>query len=186
MRACVVTTRKSAIRDGKDYQFHRWYSPGVGRYTRPDPLKITGGANLWLYDPNTYLYAWANPIVVTDPLGLYGTNECSYYDQRCDECGGDYYCRLAPLACNTFPMYPDPDPNTDNDFEGWARCTRQCLQECDANNFEDRKECESDPCAGTGSFFDESHQVCHRVCYSFCHFWGTWGGGEPGMQPVFK
>ena len=168
------------------YNVYRWYSPGVGRYTRPDPLKITGGANLWLYDPNTYLYAWANPIVVTDPLGLYGTNECSYYDQRCDECGGDYYCRLAPLACNTFPMYPDPDPNTDNDFEGWARCTRQCLQECDANNFEDRKECESDPCAGTGSFFDESHQVCHRVCYSFCHFWGTWGGGEPGMQPVFK
>lgn len=195
-----VTTTRVPVATTSDpttssYNVHRWYQPGLGRYSRPDPLEMTGGANLWLYDPNTYLYAWANPIAVTDPLGLYGTNDCSYYEQRCEECGGDYYCRLAPLACRNFPMYPDPDPSSDNDFEGWARCTRKCLQDCDQNNFEDRKRCDPDPCGGFGpgnpdpatdSFWDDVHGDCHVKCYSYCHFWGTWGEGDPGMEPRFR
>lgn len=177
------------------YNLHRWYEAATGRYTRPDPIKQLGGANNWLYEPNVYVYVSNNPIQLIDPLGLYGTNDCSYYDQRCRDCGGNYYCNLAPRACIAFGETPDPDPATDNDFEGWRRCTRKCLQDCDANNFDNRWKCDPDLCADNGpdnpdpatdGFFDESHRVCHRICYSYCHFWGTWGGGEPGMQPVFR
>jgi len=34
--------------------------------------------------------------------------------------------------CKSFPEFDDPDPSSDDDFEGVIRCTRQCLQDCDA------------------------------------------------------
>ena len=43
--------------------FHRWYSPGTGTYSRPDPMGLEGGANL-------YRYAEANPTTYADRLGL--------------------------------------------------------------------------------------------------------------------
>lgn len=80
------------------YNVHRWYQSDVGTYTRPDPIRLLAGANNFLYGPNRYFYAEANPLVLVDLLGLYGTNDGSYYDQRCQECGGYYYCNLAPRA----------------------------------------------------------------------------------------
>jgi RHS repeat-associated protein len=49
---------------GIAYNVHRWLEPGTGRYTRPDPL--TNSA-----DPGRYSYVDANPVIATDPLGLY-------------------------------------------------------------------------------------------------------------------
>lgn len=43
--------------------FHRWYAPGGGRYTRPDPIGLLGAVNL-------YGYVRANPLRWFDPLGL--------------------------------------------------------------------------------------------------------------------
>jgi hypothetical protein len=43
---------------------YRWYQPGVGSYSRPDPLGLIQG------DPNPYLYALANPLGFLDSLGL--------------------------------------------------------------------------------------------------------------------
>lgn len=169
------------------YNVHRWYQPSTARYTRPDPITQLAGANNWHYEPNVYTYVNNNGIRLIDPLGLYGTNDCSYYEKRCEECGGNYYCFLAPFFCqDVFPQEPDPDPSSEKDYEGWVRCTRKCLQDCDAADFERRKECQPDPCSQYGPARPDpatddftKHAKCHRKCYSFCYFWGTWGGGEP-------
>jgi RHS repeat-associated protein len=48
------------------YNVHRWYSPGIGRYTRPDPLGLRG-------DLHPYDYARADPLRWVDRLGLQST-----------------------------------------------------------------------------------------------------------------
>jgi hypothetical protein len=50
------------LQTSTSYNVHRWYQPGVGRYTKPDPVFLAG------YSP--YTYALSDPINVGDPLGL--------------------------------------------------------------------------------------------------------------------
>ena len=47
----------------RHYNVHRWYSPAIGRYTRPDSIGLAGGINL-------YGYVEQNPVMKMDPLGL--------------------------------------------------------------------------------------------------------------------
>ncbi|HKO58746.1 MAG TPA: RHS repeat-associated core domain-containing protein, partial [Thermoanaerobaculia bacterium] len=48
---------------GDYYNIFRWYTAGWSRYTQADPIGLKGSSNL-------YSYALANPIVLSDPLGL--------------------------------------------------------------------------------------------------------------------
>lgn len=48
---------------GLNYNLNRTYDPSTGRYIESDPIGLDGGLN-------TYLYAEANPLRYTDPLGL--------------------------------------------------------------------------------------------------------------------
>nr|ART38311.1 G285 [uncultured bacterium] len=48
---------------GLHYNQARYYDPTSGRYLSPDPIGLAGGVN-------TYLYANANPLRYSDPLGL--------------------------------------------------------------------------------------------------------------------
>ncbi|BDB19403.1 type IV secretion protein Rhs [Pseudomonas sp. CYM-20-01] len=57
---------------GLHYNRHRYYNPDVGRYLTPDPVKLAGGINVYLYVPN--------PTGWIDPLGL-------------NNCPGDNGCR---------------------------------------------------------------------------------------------
>ncbi|KRP68954.1 hypothetical protein TX23_25090 [Pseudomonas paralactis] len=47
---------------GLHYNRHRYYNPDIGRYLTPDPVKLAGGINGYLYVPN--------PTGWVDPLGL--------------------------------------------------------------------------------------------------------------------
>ena len=145
---------------GLNQNWHRDFDPKIGRYPQGDPIGLKGGMN-------PYIYVQNQPTVLRDPLGLYGTNDCSYYEQRCKESGGKYYCETVQFWCNSFPKYPDPDPTTDDDFEGWARCTRKCLQDCDQEQYK----CEQDhpnPDSSTDNFFDWKPTSCHIKCYTQC------------------
>lgn len=139
--------------------------PELGRWLTNDPIGERGGFNLYNFVQN-------NPLSFADPFGLYGTNSCSYYEKRCEETGVDYYCKTAPKYCNKFPQYPDPDPSKDDDYEGWARCTRQCLQDCDAENAPDT--CNDD----VDEFWDKVNFQCHVKCYTECGA-GKFTGDNP-------
>jgi RHS repeat-associated protein len=45
---------------GLHYNRHRYYNPDVGRYLTPDPVKLAGGINTYLYVPNPT--GWIDPI----------------------------------------------------------------------------------------------------------------------------
>lgn len=56
----MATTTTATLRR---YNVHRWYSPSIGRYSRPDPLGLNDE------DYNLYGYAVENPLRFIDPLG---------------------------------------------------------------------------------------------------------------------
>ncbi|WP_230320775.1 RHS repeat-associated core domain-containing protein, partial [Erwinia sorbitola] len=49
---------------GLHYNTLRYYDPGSGSFTQPDPIGLAGGINLYAYGPN--------PLSWIDPLGLNG------------------------------------------------------------------------------------------------------------------
>jgi len=156
---------------GLHQNWYRDYKTEMGRYAEADPIGIKKGTN------HIYVYVGNNPINFEDSLGLYGTNDCSRYTLRCAQSGGEYYCETAPKYCNWFPKYPDPDPNTDDDFEGWSRCTRQCLQDCDNDLNHDQSQCPNEPDSTTDEFTDSKNQICHVYCYTIC-------GGQKITHPL--
>ncbi len=73
------------------YNVHRWYQMALGRYTRPDPIGLLAG-------PNLYYYVRANPILLNDPIGFFPsplpsgrqkTRECKFSERtECERiCG---------------------------------------------------------------------------------------------------
>lgn len=49
---------------GHFYNHNRYYNPELGRYMEPDPIGLEGGLN-------PYAYAGSNPVMFSDPSGLY-------------------------------------------------------------------------------------------------------------------
>ena len=158
----------------KHENWNRFYDPEGGRYLSPEPLLqsptyVRRMAQTGMSVP-TYAYALNNPIFcIYIPTGLYGTNSCEYYAEQCLKSGGDYYCKQAPFWCEKFPKEPDPDPSRDDDDEGWARCTRKCLQDCDALEHREDNSCPVKPDDRKGPWDPRSTSfTCHVACYSWC------------------
>lgn len=170
------------------YNYHRWYNPSWGRYTQSDPMSdfLLGGQiglSSLPFSPSPltppgwphaepYVYAHNRPTGVIDPLGLYGTTECSYYDGRCQTFGCEYYCDWAPTMCRRFGLLDD---------HKWTRCTRKCLQEYDFWHCEPvcpgNPDCdEVESCNWKGHFF----------CYYECARHPDRRPPLPGMPPVYK
>ncbi|MCO5062718.1 MAG: cysteine peptidase family C39 domain-containing protein [Kiritimatiellae bacterium] len=59
------STRLTHGRSGYVCFLGRWYDPATGRFLSRDPIQENGGIHL-------YQYAYANPIAVVDPNGLWG------------------------------------------------------------------------------------------------------------------
>jgi RHS repeat-associated protein len=59
---------------GLYYNRFRYYDPEGGRYVRQDPIRLLGGAGLYVYPPD--------PLRLSDPLGL---SECAWSSRRVKE-----------------------------------------------------------------------------------------------------
>jgi RHS repeat-associated protein len=115
----------------------RHLDPSTGRWTQEDPLQTNIEAINLLKQMTenqagtsgpifqSYAYAENNPLLIADPLGLYGTTDCSYYVFQMILSAGEndwtkvHYYELAYFVCTTTPQNP-----TDN-------CFRKCLQDAD-------------------------------------------------------
>jgi RHS repeat-associated protein len=60
------TWEHGELASGLYYNVNRWYEPGTGRYTRPDPLRFREGT---APEHRYYAYTTSNPLFYTDPLG---------------------------------------------------------------------------------------------------------------------
>ena len=107
---------------GPYYNWNRWYLPSVGRYLELDPIAKKGSLKPG-FGVDWYAYVYGNPLRYTDRTGLYGTKCCGYYEYRCQQTRGSYYCGMAQKACASFPT---PGP-----LERWGDCVRKCLQDWD-------------------------------------------------------
>ena len=60
---CACPAKYFDSETGLHYNWHRYYDPGLGRYLRPDPIRLDGGINLYVYVGNS-------PLNLVDPYGL--------------------------------------------------------------------------------------------------------------------
>jgi RHS repeat-associated protein len=141
---------------GLHYNMARYYNPKTGRYDESDPIGLAGGIN-------TYAYALNSPLRWVDPLGLYGTQSCSYYDQACAANQGAYECSVAPTLCPQFPNNDDPTGNSDK-TGNWSECVRQCLQEKHNARMPNPGQCSNDNNISPGDNKDD-HLSCWSGCY---------------------
>ena len=85
------------------YNNYRYYDPDTGRYTTPDPLGVNG-------DLNNYVYANANPLQLTDSLGLYHTDMHYYMTYFLARMSGIEAEEALTIALAAF--YIDENPQT--------------------------------------------------------------------------
>jgi RHS repeat-associated protein len=83
---------------GLDYAQHRYYSSAQGRFTSPDePFadQSEGDPQSW----NLYTYAHNNPLMYTDPSGLWAETDCSSGKGKCwvSDRKDDTYASLAKI-----------------------------------------------------------------------------------------
>jgi RHS repeat-associated protein len=79
------TGKERDTESGNDYFGARYYGSSIGRFLSPDPLLNSGrpdNPQSW----NRYAYVLNNPLIVTDPTGLYNLiNNCASEDKGCNK-----------------------------------------------------------------------------------------------------
>ena len=134
---------------GLSQNWWRSYDARMGRYTQNDPIGLGGGMN-------RFGYVEGDGINYSDSMGLqakakgYESNSCAYYDERCKNDAGMYYCKVAPTVCAG-----SPDSR-------WTRCVRKCLQDTDKQYCEPK---EKNFCGGSDlTCVVNIHQMCWQEC----------------------
>ncbi len=99
-------------------------------------------------------YVGQDPVNWVDPLGFYGTTDCSYYRQACEVYGGAYECKIANIVCDVTLKNNDT-----------SDCIRQCLQE-KAKERQNIDQCIEDE-AGQTTLSDiiSEHAECFTGCF---------------------
>jgi hypothetical protein len=100
-----------------------------------------------------YGYVDGNPVNRTDPLGLYGTSSCVYWEQACNAGAnkGRYECTLAPTVCSAAPN------------DAWSMCVRECLQEKHQSQEPNPNQCSADNNVKAKQNIED-----HLACWSGC------------------
>jgi RHS repeat-associated protein len=62
---------------GLHYNWHRYYSPDLGRYLQPDPITVAVPG----WSQPTYAYAFNSPFVFRDPTGLDAASVARCYSE---------------------------------------------------------------------------------------------------------
>jgi len=76
---------------GVYYNGHRWYQPGIGRYTRPDPWGVDQPRGV----SHLYAYSRSNPLLFTDPEGLAAFGNLFQFFPNWQDAEDCFYCLLA-------------------------------------------------------------------------------------------
>lgn len=128
------------IDDGNElfYNWHRFYEPRVGRYTKADPIGLDGG---W----NRFGYVGGNPLSRIDPTGL---------KDYLDKCVGRY------TNCS---FTQDPNASTAYNWLQWTYCSRGVDNVCEKGPAAcceaDKQTCLDGLVPGAESNFEQSQQT---------------------------
>jgi RHS repeat-associated protein len=128
----LFTGKERDAESGNDYFGARYYSSSVGRFLSPDPMLNSGRPD----DPQTwnrYTYALNNPLIVTDPTGLYNlVNTCASDNKQCNS---DFNTAAANLKKGVAALTAAVDKLKDGDQKtDLQRALKALGTENDGNN----------------------------------------------------
>lgn len=95
---------------GLNYNYYRDYEPQTGRYSRSDPIGLSGGVS-------TYSYVSSSPLTLIDPQGLYETTVSAFCRQNPGHCVMGATGALAGAAA-----LPKADSMSDSQCDTDDRC----------------------------------------------------------------
>ena len=126
------TGKERDAESGNDYFGARYYASAMGRFLSPDPLLNSGRPD----DPQTwnrYTYALNNPLIVTDPTGLYNlVNTCASDNKQCN---ADFKTEAANLKSGVTALTKAVDGLKDGDQKTALQASLKALgTENDGNN----------------------------------------------------